>query len=134
MEDFHFYHELKKEKYYNPLIPKKEAGLVIVLLYEQWKTGKFLSNSFTEEAIKNTIEQVAADLGRKYERTPHDRFKDINIDLQEYFLLRNEETNLYKITQYGEEFCERIREKLIREFKPSDIEKILSDLIDSLPE
>jgi hypothetical protein len=132
MQDFHFYHELKKDKYYIPLVPQREAGLVIILLYEEWKTGKYLSNSFTEDAIKNAIEQVASDLGKKYERTPHERFKEVNLSLQEYFLLRNEETNLYKITQYGEEFCERIHEKLIREFKPSDIEKILADLIDLL--
>ncbi|MGZ4054020.1 MAG: hypothetical protein ACXVDZ_14375 [Bacteroidia bacterium] len=130
--DFHFYHELKKEKYYNPLVPQREAGLVIVLLYEQWKTGKYSSNSFSEEIIKNSIEQVSADLGKQYERTPHERFKDINLSLQKYFLLRNEETNLYKISQYGEEFCERIKEKLSREFNPSDIEKILADLIVSL--
>lgn len=131
--DFHFYHELKKEKYYDPLIPKKEAGLVVVLLYEWWKSGKYSANSFTEEAVKQAIEQVDFDLGQNvYERKPHVRFKEINICLQEYFLLRNEETNLYNITQYGIEFCERISEKLILEFKPSDIEKILADLIDSL--
>lgn len=132
-QDFHFYHELKKEKYYDPLVPQKEAGLVIVLLYEHWKTGKYTSNSFTEDAVKRAIEQVDFDLGnRDYERKPHSRFKEINIQLQEYFLLRNEETNHYNITQYGIEFCERISEKLILEFKPSDIEKILADLIESL--
>lgn len=131
-KDFHFYHELKKEKYYDPLIPKKEAGLVIILLYEQWKSGKYDSNNFTEAAVKSAIEQVASDLGNKYERKPHERFKEVNIRLQEYFLLRNENTNRYNITQYGIEFCERIHEKLVLEFKPTDIEKILADLIESL--
>lgn len=133
MQDFHFYHELKKEKYYDPLIPKKETGLVIVLLYEEWKSGKYSSNSFTEEAVKSAIEQVASDLGRKTpDRTPHSRFKEVNLQLQEYFLLRNEDTNLYNITQYGLDFCERLRDKLLLEFDPTVIEKILADLIDSL--
>lgn len=133
MENFHFYHELKKEKYYDPLIPKKETGLVIVLLYEEWKSGKYSSNSFTEEAVKNAIEQVASDLGRKTpDRTPHSRFKEVNLQLQEYFLLRNEDTNLYNITQYGLDFCERLKAKLLLEFDPTVIEKILADLIDSL--
>lgn len=133
MQEFHFYHELKKEKYYDPLIPKKETGLVIVLLYEEWKSGKYSSNSFTEEAVKSAIEQVASDLGRKTpDRTPHSRFKEVNLQLQEYFLLRNEDTNLYNITQYGLDFCERLRAKLLLEFDPTVIEKILADLIDSL--
>ena len=93
----------------------------------------FLQITFSEAAVKSAIEQVDFDLGnRDYERKPHTRFKEINIQLQEYFLFRNEETNHYNITQYGIEFCERINEKLIREFKSSDIEKILADLIESL--
>ena len=92
-----------------------------------------MSNSFTEQAVKQAIKQVDYDLGNKeYERFPNIKFKEINICLQEYFILRNEESNLYNITQYGIEFCERISDKLMLEFKPSDIEKILADLIDSL--
>ena len=133
MDDFHFYHELRKSKYYEPLIPIKETGLVIVLLYEEWITGKYSSNSYSEEVVKSAIEQVASDLGDKhYERTPHERFKDVNLQLQEYFLLRNEDTNLYNITQYGLDFCERVKAKILLEFDPSVIEKILADLIDSL--
>lgn len=130
--DFHFYHEIRKEKFYDPLIPRKETGLVVVLLYEEWKSGRYPKNLFPEEAVKNAIEQVASDFGKTYERTPHERFKEANLHLQQYFLLRNEDTNLYNITQYGIDFCERIREKLILEFNPSLIEKILGDLIDSL--
>lgn len=132
MTEFHFYHELKKDKYYEPLIPEKRSGLVIIYLYDQWKSGKYLSNSFTENAIKSAIEQVANDLGSSYEKTPHERFRIINRGLQEYFLFRNEETNLYHITQYGIEFCESIRNKIEPEFNPSVIEKILSDLISLL--
>lgn|GEM_PF-555156 len=132
MTEFHFYHELKKEKYYDPLIPEKKSGLVIIYLYDQWKSGKYLSNSFTEDAVKRAIEQVASDLGNSYEKTPHERFRIINRGLQEYFLFRNEETNLYHITQYGIEFCESIRNKIEPEFNPSVIEKILSDLISLL--
>lgn len=131
-EEFHFYHEVKKEKYYEPLIPRKETGLVIVLLFEEWKSGRYPGNIFPEEAVKNAIEQVASDLGKTYERTPLVRFKETNLQLQQYFILRNEDTNLYNITQYGIDFCERIREKLVLEFNPSLIEKILADLIDSL--
>lgn len=132
MTEFHFYHELKKDKYYEPLIPEKKSGLVIIYLYDQWKSGKYLSNSFTENAVKSAIEQVASDLGKSYENTQHERFKIINRGLQEYFLFRNEETNLYHITQYGIEFCESIRNKIELEFNPSVIEKILSDLISLL--
>lgn len=132
MQEFHFYHELKKEKYYDPLIPRKETGLVIILLYEKWKSGIYLGNSFSEEAIKNAIEEVAKDLGKTYERKPHERFKEVNVQLQEYFLLRNEDTNLYNITQYGLDFCDRIKAKLLLEFDPTVIEKILADLIDTL--
>lgn len=132
MTEFHFYHELKKDKYYEPLIPEKKSGLVIIYLYDQWKSGKYLSNSFTENAVKSAIEQVANDLGKSYENTQHERFRIINRGLQEYFLFRNEETNLYHITQYGIEFCESIRNKIEPEFNPSVIEKILSDLISLL--
>lgn len=132
MTEFHFYHELKKDKYYEPLIPEKRSGLVIIYLYDQWKSGKYLSNSFTENAVKSAIEQVASDLGKSYENTQHERFRIINRGLQEYFLFRNEETNLYHITQYGIEFCESIRNKIEPEFNPSVIEKILSDLISLL--
>lgn len=132
MTEFHFYHELKKKKYYEPLIPEKKSGLVIIYLYDQWKSGKYLSNSFTENAVKSAIEQVASDLGKSYENTQHERFRIINRGLQEYFLFRNEETNLYHITQYGIEFCESIRNKIEPEFNPSVIEKILSDLISLL--
>ncbi len=130
--DFHFYHEIRKEKYYDPLIPRKETGLVVVLLYEKWKSGRYPNNIFPEEAVKNAIEQVASDFGKTYERTPHERFKEANLHLQQYFILRNEDSNLYNITQYGIDFCERIREKILLEFNPSLIEKILADLIDSL--
>lgn len=132
MTEFHFYHELKKDKYYEPLIPEKKSGLVIIYLYDQWKSGKYLSNSFTENAVKSAIELVASDLGKSYESTQHERFRIINRGLQEYFLFRNEATNLYHITQYGIEFCESIRNKLEPEFNPSVIEKILSDLISLL--
>lgn len=132
MTEFHFYHELKKDKYYEPLIPEKKSGLVVIYLFDQWKSGKYQSNSFTEDAVKRAIEQVANDLGKSYEKTPHERFRIINRALQEYFLSRNEETNLYNITQYGIEFCEGIRNKLLPEFNPSVIEKILSDLISLL--
>lgn len=132
MTEFHFYHELKKDKYYEPLIPEKKSGLVIIYLFDQWTSGKYPSNSFTEDAVKRAIEQVANDLGKSFEKTPHERFRIINRALQEYFLSRNEETNLYHITQYGIEFCESIRKKLLPEFNPSIIEKILSDLISLL--
>lgn len=132
MTEFHFYHELKKDKYYEPLIPEKKSGLVVIYLFDQWTSGKYPSNSFTEDAVKRAIEQVASDMGKSYEKTPHERFRIINRALQEYFLSRNEETNLYHITQYGIEFCESIRKKLLPEFNPSVIEKILSDLISLL--
>src|SRR5690606_6890590 len=93
--DFHFYHEIRKEKYYDPLIPRKETGLVVVLLYEKWKSGRYPNNIFPEEAVKNAIEQVASDFGKTYERTPHERFKEANLHLQQYFILRNEDSNLY---------------------------------------
>ena len=99
MTEFHFYHELKKDKYYEPLIPEKKSGLVVIYLFDQWTSGKYPSNSFTEDAVKRAIEQVASDMGKSYEKTPHERFRIINRALQEYFLSRNEETNLYHITQ-----------------------------------
>lgn len=130
--DFHFYHELRKDKYYEPLIPVKQTGLILVLLYEEWKSGRYPGNNFPEEAVRNAIEQVALDFGKTYFRTPHERFKDANLKLQQYFLLRNEDTNCYHITQYGIDFCERVKAKLLLEFNPSIIEKILADLIESL--
>jgi hypothetical protein len=129
-----FYRELKKDKFYPHLVPSQEAGLVIVLLYDQWKTGKFDDNSFAEEAVMSAVQEVDSDLGKTTERTPWQRFKEINITLQQYFLLRNEETNRYKISQYGIEFCENIKRKLEREFNPSDIEKIVANLISLLKE
>lgn len=130
--EFHFYQEIKKDKYYEPLIPPKETGLVIILLYEQWKTGLFTANNFSENAVKEAIEQVATDFGKSYERKPHEHFKDINLRLQEYFLFRNEDSDYYKLTQYAIDFCERIKEKLLSEFNPSEIEKILANLISDL--
>jgi hypothetical protein len=130
--EFHFYFELKKDKYYSPLIPRQEAGLVVIYLYDQWKAGKYNENNFTEAAVSDAIEQVASDLGSSYERTPRERFKSINAQLQEYFLRRNEETNLYRITQYGIDFCERLWKKLENDFSPSDVERVLTELIHSL--
>lgn len=118
--NFDFIRETNNEGRYKELVPSWLEGRTIILLYERYE-----NDTFREEDIIEIIQTIR--------ETPSKRITDNNeviSNLQKYFIFKDERADIYKLQEYAKAFCELIKNKLITEFKPSEIKEMILRIID----
>ncbi len=125
MTSFNLYKETKD--HYDLLIPDKLEGLILLSLYE-----KFGKDEFSEDRINETIDKVHKDLGRQSQRNEYERNSAIVLKFQEFFLWRDDIKKTYRFKVYGEEFCEKIKERLESRYSPAEIKRLFDSLYHEL--
>ncbi|WP_310554832.1 hypothetical protein [Flavobacterium sp.] len=128
--NFNFIKILNEEKTYKLLFPEREIGLAIVLIYEKINDGVFEDEKFTENDLHEAFENIY----KTKERYPKEVYSSHIMDLQEYFLDYNQETQKYFFKDYASKFCKHAKETLIGAFNPTRIQEICSFLSNSLLE
>lgn len=121
MNSFDLYREAKD--HYDLMVPDKADGLILLSLYE-----KFGAQDFPEEKINETIDKIYRDLGRQNQRNAYDRNNTIILKLQEFFLWRDEIKKTYRFKAYGEDFCQKIKERLENRYSPAEIKRLFDSL------
>ncbi|MDB4922904.1 hypothetical protein [Mucilaginibacter sp.] len=114
-------------QHYNQLVPPKDAGLILLTLFNRYQGGEF-----TEDQIIDIIRQVNKDLGKPQGRNEYERENQVVIRLQEFFLWRDSERKVYRFKKYGLEFCKRINNRLLDSYSPAKIKRIFNYLLDEL--
>lgn len=125
MEGFNLYREAKD--HYDRIIPSKILGLILLALYEKYDEGDFI-----EEDINLVINKIHKDIGRESTRNEFGRNNNIVIELQDYFLWRDEIKRTYSFKPYGIEFCRKIHNRLEDSYRPATIKRWFDDLYNSL--
>lgn len=128
--NFNFIKILNEEKTYKLLFPKREIGLAIVLIYEKISDGVFEDEKFTEKDLHEAFEYVY----KTKVRYPKEVYSSHIMDLQEYFLDYNQESQKYFFKDYAYKFCKHAKETLIGAFNPTRIQVICTHLSKSLEE
>lgn len=128
--NFDFIKILNEEKTYKLLFPDREVGLAIVLIYEKIIDGDFEEEKFTEKDLHEAFENIY----KTKERYPKEVYSTHIMDLQEYFLDYNQESQKYFFKDYAYKFCKHAKETLVGAFNPTRIQEICTHLSKSLEE
>jgi len=128
IEEFDFFKALNQPKIYRYLFPKKEVGLAIILLYTKIKEGTFEDEYFTEKDIHNAFAMAHG----PYERYQKEDYSENILELQEYFLDYNQNTQKYFFKDYAYKFCEHAYQTFDGELNSTRIEEICEKLTESL--
>lgn len=126
--NFNFIKILNEEKTYKLLFPEREIGLAIVLIYEKIMDGVFEDEKFTEKDLHDAFETIY----KTNVRYPKEVYSSHIMDLQEYFLDYNQESQKYFFKDYAYKFCKHAKETLIGAFNPTRIQEICTLLSKSL--
>lgn len=126
--NFNFIKILNEDKTYKLLFPDREIGLAIVLIYEKIIDGVFEDEKFTEKDLHEAFEKIY----KTNERYPKEVYSNHIMDLQEYFLDYNQESQKYFFKDYACKFCKHAKETLIGAFNPTRIQEICTHLSKSL--
>ena len=126
--NFNFIKILNEDKTYKLLFPDREIGLAIVLIYEKIIDGVFEDEKFTEKDLHEAFEKIY----KTNERYPKEVYSNHIMDLQEYFLDYNQESQKYFLKDYAYKFCKHAKETLIGAFNPTRIQEICTHLSKSL--
>ena len=126
--NFNFIKILNEDKTYKLLFPDREIGLAIVLIYEKIIDGVFEDEKFTEKDLHEAFEKIY----KTNERYPKEVYSNHIMDLQEYFLDYNQESQKYFFKDYAYKFCKHAKETLIGAFNPTRIQEICTHLSKSL--
>ncbi len=127
MSIFNFYTEIEEKFEY--LMPERNPGLVIFLLYHKQKKGE-LESTFSEDEIINAIKEVRKEL--KTEQ--REQFNTIIKSLQKYYLWRDEEKKAYRFRPLANKICDLFNEILVKTFSPTEIEKDFKYILNKLRE
>lgn len=115
--EFNLYREIRKD--YFQLIPGKDEGLVVFLIYQKIKL-EILDKTFSHQTVIETIEEVSDDLGKIGKNNTPARNNEIIRNLLFFFLRRTKKG--YVLKQYAYEFCKLIEHELENKFNPSQLE------------
>lgn len=116
---------------YNDYIPKQEDGLVIYRIYKQIKEND-IDKTFSENKINDTIYKVLNELGRNPKKNVFLRDNETLQRLKKNLIEKDAKKKGYLLTEYAQHLCRLVENEIDIRFKPSDIEKILRNLIDIL--
>ena len=126
--NFDFVRTLNEDKTYRLLFPKREVGLAIVLIFEKIENKTFEDEKFTEKDLHEAFEEVY----KTKERYPKEKYSEHIMNLQEYFLDYDQQTQKYYFKDYAYRFCRHAKETLKGAFNPTRIQKICAKLTSSL--
>jgi hypothetical protein len=126
--NFNFIKILNEEKTYKLLFPEREIGLAIVLIYEKIMDGIFEDGKFTEKDLHEAFEQIYI----TKERYPKEVYSEQIMNLQEYFLDYDQQTQKYYFKDYAYKFCTHAKETLQGAFNPTRIQEICTHLSKTL--
>lgn len=128
--NFDFVTILNEDKTYRLLFPEREVGLAIVLIFENIENRFFEDGKFTEKDLHEAFEKIYI----TKERYPKEVYSEHIMNLQEYFLDYDQQTQKYYFKDYAYKFCRHAKETLKGAFNPTRIQKICSHLTKSLRE
>lgn len=123
---------IKIENTYELFFPKKEQGLAIIWLYERFKKGDFDKGMFKEADIQQALDEVSMISRETRERYPWEYYNSQIMALQEFFILYDEENQVYTFKEYATYLCEKVIKMLSDRFNPTIIEITCTDLYDKL--
>lgn len=121
------FEQLKIENTYELLFPKKEKGLAIIWLYERVKNGEFENGIFKEKEIHRAFEAVSF-IRHEPLRLQWTIYNNYIIELQEFYLIYNDEDQTYMFTDFGLQICEKVHRLISKRFNPTIIELTCADL------
>lgn len=90
--NFDFVKILNEDKTYKLLFPEREVGLAIVLIFEKIENKTFKDGKFTEKDLHEAFEQIYI----TKERYPKEVYSEQIMNLQEYFLDYDQQTQKYR--------------------------------------
>lgn len=125
---FDFIKILDEEKTYRLLFPEREVGLAISIIFEKIENKEFEDEKFTENDLHDAFEFVS----NTKERYRKEFYSGQIMELQEYFLDYDQESQKYYFKDYAYKFCKHAKETLKGAFNPTKIQKICSHLSSSL--
>lgn len=125
---FDFVKILNEDKTYKLLFPEREVGLAIVLIFEKIENKTFEDGKFTEKDLHEAFEQIYI----TKERYPKEVYSEQIMNLQEYFLDYDQQTQKYYFKDYAYKFCKHAKETLQGAFNPTRIQKICIHLTNTL--
>ncbi|MHC6199870.1 hypothetical protein [Elizabethkingia miricola] len=125
---FDFIKTLNEDKTYKLLFPEREVGLAIVLIFEKIENKTFGDAKFTEKDLHDAFEQIYI----TKERYPKEVYSEQIMNLQEYFLDYDQQTQKYYFKDYAYKFCKHAKETLQGAFNPTRIQKICIHLTNTL--
>ena len=126
--NFDFVKILNEDKTYKLLFPEREVGLAIVLIFEKIESKTFEDGKFTEKDLHEAFEQIYI----TKERYPKEVYSEQIMNLQEYFLDYDQQTQKYYFKDYAYKFCKHAKETLQGAFNPTRIQKICIHLTNTL--
>jgi hypothetical protein len=126
--NFNFIKTLNEDKTYKLLFPAREVGLAIVSIFEKIEEGFFENDKFSEKDLHAAFEEIYI----TKERYPKEVYSEHIMDLQEYFLDYDQQSQKYYFKDYAYKFCKHAKETLKGAFNPTRIQKICIRLTDSL--
>ena len=124
---FNLYKEIEKE--YENLIPSKQVGLVLFLLYQKQKDGD-IGKEFSEDEIIKSLREIRFEL-KTYQK---EQFNQIVKYFQKYFLWRDEKNRRYSFKSFTKKWCQLIESTLRETFNPTQLQKEFLYLSNTLNE
>ena len=125
------FEQLKIEKSYELLFPEKKKGLAVIWLYERVKNGEFEHGIFRERDIHRAFEAVSF-LEHKPIRLQWGTYTAYILELQEFYLIYNDENQTYMFTDFGFQICDKIYRLISQRFNPTFIEITCAELYERL--
>jgi len=127
-DNFDFIKTLNEDKTYKLLFPPKDVGMAIIEIYEGIKNDFYENQKFTEADLHDAFAKVC----RTNDRYPKELYSAHIMDLQEYFLDYDQQSQKYFFKDYAYKFCEHAKNTLKGAFNPTRIQKICTLLTNSL--
>lgn len=125
------FEQLKIEKTYEHLFPEKKKGLAVIWLYERVKNGEFEHGIFKEKDIHRAFEAVSL-IEREPIRLQWVTYTAYILELQEFYLIYNDENQTYMFTDFGFQICDKIHRLISQRFNPTFIEITCEELYEKL--
>ena len=125
------FEQLKIEKTYEHLFPEKKKGLAVIWLYERVKNGEFEHGVFKEKDIHRAFEAVSL-IEREPIRLQWGTYTAYILELQEFYLIYNDENQTYMFTDFGFQICDKIHRLISQRFNPTFIEMTCEELYEKL--
>lgn len=121
------FEQLKIENTYDLLFPKKEKGLAVIWLYERVKNGEFENGIFKEKDIQRAFEAVSF-IRNEPIRSQWVTYNTYIMELQEFYLIYNDENQTYIFTDFGLQICDKVYRLISKRFNPTIIEITCAEL------